>query len=158
MVQRVRVPYEAVLCDDLYGRNQHFRRQMDQAGILYLGDIPANTLVYLTRPEGQWIKGTFQLSNEAQALTVTQVGQQVPWTRFQVRATERGVVDDACAMTRVWSLRDGQVAEEWVVIRKVGSKRTYALSNAAPRDTSRTAGLAQMWKICYGGRQSRCQI
>lgn len=130
MIQRVRVPYEAVLCDDLYGRNQHFRRQMDETGILYLGDIPANTLVYLTRPEGQCVKGKFQLSNEAQALTVTQVGQQVPWVRFQVRATERGELDDAFAMSRVWSLRDGQVAEEWVVIRQEGAKRTYALSNA----------------------------
>ena len=37
MIQRVRVPYEAVLCDDLYGRNQHFRRQMDEAGILSPG-------------------------------------------------------------------------------------------------------------------------
>ena len=78
----------------------------------------------LTRPEGRWIKGTFQLSNEAQALTVTQVGQQVSWTRFQVRAIERGELDDACAMTRVCSRRDGQEASEWVVIRQEGAKRT----------------------------------
>jgi hypothetical protein len=34
-------------------------------------------------------------------------------------------------MTRVWSLRDGEVAEEWLVIRQEGPKRTYSLSNAS---------------------------
>ena len=34
MIQRVQVPYEAVLCDDLSGRNQHFRRPLDEAHLL----------------------------------------------------------------------------------------------------------------------------
>jgi len=34
MIQRVQIPYEAILCDDLYGRNQHVRRQMDEAHLL----------------------------------------------------------------------------------------------------------------------------
>ena len=33
-------------------------------------------------------------------------------------------------MTRVWSRRVGEVAEEWLVIRQEGPKRTYSLSNA----------------------------
>lgn len=61
-----------------------------------------------------------------------------------MRATERGEVDDAFAMTRVWSLRDGQVAEEWVVIRQEGAKRTYALSNAPPE----TSPERLVWLKC----------
>jgi SRSO17 transposase len=54
MIQRVKahgLPFEAVLCDDLYGRSGRFRRQMDEAGIIYMADVPENTHVYLTRPE-----------------------------------------------------------------------------------------------------------
>jgi len=131
MIQRVQVPYEAILCDDLYGRNQHFRRQMDEAHLLYLGDIPANTLVYRTRPEGCWCKHKWQITNGVPALTVAQLGQHLSGPRYQVRPGERGTITNLFAMTRVWSLRDGQEASEWLVIRQEGPKRTYAWSQCA---------------------------
>jgi SRSO17 transposase len=46
MIQRAvanRVPFEAVVMDDLYGRNDVLRQRLDQADIEYYGDIPANT-------------------------------------------------------------------------------------------------------------------
>lgn len=41
---------------------------------------------------------------------------------------ERGELEDPFAMRRVWTIRDGQLAEEWLVIRHEGGKRySYAL-------------------------------
>jgi SRSO17 transposase len=64
---------------------------------------------------------------------------QLPETRFQrfrVRSTERGDLDDSFATRRVWTIRNGQLAEEWLVIRHENAQRfTYALSNA-PADTA----------------------
>lgn len=54
MIQRAQahqVAFEAVLMDDLYGRNEVLRQRLDQAGIEYYGDIPANTVVYLDEPQ-----------------------------------------------------------------------------------------------------------
>jgi SRSO17 transposase len=54
MIQRAQtndVPFVAVAMDDLYGRNAQLRFQLDQAGIEYYGDVPANTVVYLDKPE-----------------------------------------------------------------------------------------------------------
>ena len=50
MIQRTQakgVSFEAVVMDDLYGRNAQLRQRLDQAGIEYYGDVPANTIVYL---------------------------------------------------------------------------------------------------------------
>ena len=54
MIQRVRthgLPFEGVACDDLYGRSQWFRHEMDQADILYMAEVPEDTQVYLTKPD-----------------------------------------------------------------------------------------------------------
>jgi SRSO17 transposase len=54
MIQRVQangLPFEAVACDDLYGRSGRLRRQLDQAGIVYMAEVPASTQVYLQRPD-----------------------------------------------------------------------------------------------------------
>jgi len=76
--------------------------------------------------------------NEVKAIEVRQVVQRsdTPFQRFRVRSTERGELDDPFAMRRVWTIRDGVLAEEWLVIRHEGGYRySYALSNA-PADTS----------------------
>jgi hypothetical protein len=63
--------------------------------------------------------------------------------RFQVRDTERGVLDDAFAVRQVWTLHDGMAVAEWLVIRQEGDEFTYALSNAPA-----TTPVAQLvdWK------------
>ena len=66
-----------------------------------------------------------------------------------MRDTERGGLDDPFAVRRVWTIRDGAVAEEWLVIRHEERTRySYALSNAPP-----TTPLEQLvnWKcLRYG--------
>lgn len=148
MIQRAKVPFEAVAMDDLYGRSGWLRRQLDRAHIIYMADIPEDTRVYLTKPDfgmpptrsdkrGSSSPKPQILSNE-QPIAVREIASlpDTHFQRFQVRFTERGILDDPFAMRRVWTIRDGELAEEWLVIRhEYGKRYTYALSNA-PADTA----------------------
>lgn len=147
MIQRVKangLPFEAVACDDLYGRSGWLRHEMDTAGIVYMAEVPENTQVYLTKPDfgvpppspGQ--RG--QKPTRPQILCATKPVEarqlvqlvETSFQRFRVRHTERGELDDPFAMRRVWTIRDGELAEEWLVIRHEYNQRyTYALSNAS---------------------------
>jgi SRSO17 transposase len=150
MIQRVKangLPFEAVACDDLYGRSGWLRHEMDASGIIYMAEVPENTQVYLSqpdfgvpplRPDQHGRKPTRpQVLSADQPVEARQVTQlpETHFQRFRVRSTERGELDDPFAMRRVWTIRNGQLAEEWLVIRHEDSQRyTYALSNT-PADT-----------------------
>ena len=161
MLQRAQangLPFEAVACDDLYGRSGWLRHEMDAAGLLYMAEVPENTLVYLTRPEfgvplSKNPQSRRRKPTQARVLSadpglpVRQVVQlaETHFQRFPVRPTERGELDDPFAMRRVWTIRHGQVVEEWLVIRQEDEHRySYALSNA-PAETTH-ARLA--WLKC----------
>ena len=170
MIQRVRatgVPFEVVLCDTLYGRSGWLRRQMDTADLIYVVDIPADTRVYLTEPTlgvPPVLRGRRgrrptrqQVLNAVPPVEVRQVAQQAETTfvSVPVRQTERGVLDDPFAVRRVWTLRDGAVAEEWLIIRHEERTRySYALSNAPP-STARERLIG--WKCLRFGIESANQ-
>lgn len=147
MLQQATVPFEAVALDDLYGRSGWLRHQMAQAGMLYMAEIPEDPPVYLTQPDfglpaaepdkpGRPSTRRQVLSDEKPVAARDLVSRSdTHLRRFEVRSTERGVLDDPCAMRRVWTIRDGELAEEWLVIRhEYGKRYPYALSNA-PADT-----------------------
>lgn len=157
MIQRVLaagVPVEVLLCDDLYGRSQWLRHQMRCAKVLYLADVPADTQVYLTQPllglpvpRGRKGRPATQLRvlNGVRPLEVREVAGRADTTfrRFQVRDTERGVLEDRFAVRQVWTLHADEVVAEWLVMREEGGEVTYALSNA-PGTTG--AGQLVEWK------------
>jgi SRSO17 transposase len=157
MIQRVLaagVPFEVLLCDDLYGRSQWLRHQLRGAQVVYLADVPADTLVYLRQPmlgvpvpRGRQGRPPThrRVLNGVTPVAVRQVVGQVdtPFRRFSVRDTERGVLEDAFAVRQVWTIHDGAVVAEWLVIRQEGGDPTYALSNAPP--TTPAAQLVD-WK------------
>jgi SRSO17 transposase len=157
MIQRATVPYVAVLCDDLYGRSEWFRTQLDTAKIVYMADVPANTQVYLecpalgvpVKPRGQRGKPptSQQVINGVAAYAVSQVAQvpETTWAAYRVRSIERGVLDDAFAVRRVWTIRQEQVACEWLVMRRESPTRiSYALSNAP----AATPAARLVWLKC----------
>jgi SRSO17 transposase len=168
MIQRVKhngLCFEAVACDDLYGRSGWLRRQLDHAGIIYMADVPADTHVYLERPAvgvPQRQKGKPgrcptrpKVLNERKPVEVRQVVElaDMPFQRIRVRRTERGELHDRFAMRRVWTIRDGEVAAEWLVIRSEGDWRaSYTLSNA-PEDTPRER-LAWLKCVRYFGERA----
>jgi SRSO17 transposase len=124
MIQRVKargLPFDAVLCDELYGRSGWLRAQLRQAHIPYMANIPRNTRMYLHPVEGQ-------------AFEAWQIAQRADtrWQPIRVRATERGELNDEFAARRVWTHWNGQFVAEWLVIRRHGDGQcSYALSNQA---------------------------
>ena len=45
------LPFEAVACDEWYGRKDAFRKERNQAGILYMADVPKSTSVSVLCPD-----------------------------------------------------------------------------------------------------------
>jgi len=146
MIQRVQaagLPFEAVGCDALYGRADWFRAEMDAADIIYMGDVPSTTEVYLERPEfgvpetpsdhrGPKFTKPRILSSE-KPLTVAQVARHLDteWVWVRVRPCERGELIAEFAARLIWTLRDGEPTEEWLVVRRESDGDCkYALSNA----------------------------
>lgn len=142
-VQNNGLPFSAVACDDLYGRSGWLRKKMAEAGIIYMADVPADTSVYLSKPDfgvpvsepghkGRTFKRPRILSSD-KPLKANEIVQlfDKEFQRILVRNTERGELDDPFMMLRVWTIRDDELAEEWLVIRhEYGKRYTYALSNA----------------------------
>ena len=145
MIQRVKawgLPFEAVACDDLYGRSGWLRQHLDAAGLIYMAEVPESTQVYLIRPDfgvpppqprGRQPSRPRVLGAEPPVAVRQLVGDAtMVFRRLPVRPTERGELDDPFAMRRVWTVRQGALAEEWLVIHHENEQRyTYALSNAA---------------------------
>jgi SRSO17 transposase len=153
MVRRAKaegLPFEAVLCDDLYGRSHAFRVALDGDGVLYMADVPSNLRVVLEEPiigipeakPGR--KGPKpqqrQVLNAIGSHSVQQVGQlsDTHWRRLRIRTNERGVLEDQFAARRVWTWDPAQAEtrQEWLVMRiERNGDHTYAFSNA-PHDAS----------------------
>ena len=149
MIRRAKdqhLPFEAVACDDLYGRDGHFRAALDGDGICYYADVPANTQVYLERPvigipekiarPGR-PDSQPRVLNQARRLRADRVGAEpdTDWQRLFIRYNERGVLEDDFAARRVWTWKKGerQAREEWLILRvERNGDRTYLLSNAPP--------------------------
>jgi SRSO17 transposase len=153
MIQRVKangLPFEAVACDDLYGRSTWLRDKMDGEEIIYMADVPCTTQIYLEKPVlgvpecppgRRGPKPTrLQVLNGVKPFKAHQVARRADtiWTHVRVRTIERGELDDPFAARRVWTLREGELepVEEWLVIRREAKNRyNYSLSNA-PADAS----------------------
>jgi SRSO17 transposase len=155
MIRRAKaagLPFEAVLCDSLYGRSSQFRSELRAEQQLYMADIPNNLRVYLDQPvvgvpetmPGK--KGPkpekAQVLNGVRSYSVKQVGQaaETHWQRLRIRTNERGVLEDRFAARQVWIWDDKQpdIAphQEWLAMRiESNGDHTYALSNA-PEDAS----------------------
>lgn len=144
------LPFEAVLCDALYGRSSQFRHTLDKAGLLYMAAIPANLRVYLQKPEiglpepeldpkGRKVQKK-RVVNNVRSDAVEQVSQaaDTTWQRLRIRTHERGVLEDRFAAHRIWvwdaDQPDIEPHPEWLVMRiESNGEHTYAFSNA-PED------------------------
>jgi SRSO17 transposase len=155
MIRRAKaaqLPFEAVLCDSLYGRSSQFRYELREEDLLYMADIPNNLRVYLEQPvlgvpdprPGK--KGPkpekAQVLNGVRSYSVKQVGQaeDTHWQRLRIRTNERGVLEDRFAARQVWVWDDKQPEiashQEWLAMRiESNGDHTYAFSNA-PEDAS----------------------
>jgi len=151
MIRRAKaqgLPFEAVACDDLYGRNGHFRAALDCENVVYFADVPAHTRVFLQSPhigvpektaETGRPKSKPRVLNDAKSQRVDQVGGEpdTVWQQLFIRHNERGVLEDEFAARQVWTWTQGEAEArpEWLILRiECNGDRTYTLSNA-PIDT-----------------------
>jgi SRSO17 transposase len=141
--QKQGLPFKAVACDDLYGRSGWLRKNMSDAGIVYMAEVPENTHVYLNKPDfrvpdcGAGHKSRKftrpQILSDDKPVKARELAKdsKADFQRILVRDTERGDLNDAFLVRRVWTIREKEVSEEWLVIRnEYGKRYTYALSNA----------------------------
>ena len=137
--QQEGVPFRALVCDELYGRSIAFRRQLHAAAIEYYADIPANTRVYLSRPEigipkskrGPKATNPRVLSPASMRVDDLRHHPKTLWQTLTLRPTERGMLTADFARMRVWTVDDDlTVTEEWLLIRRDGKQHSYSMSNA----------------------------
>lgn len=134
------LPFVAVVMDDLYGRNRELCRRLDEAGLEYYGDIPANTVVFTSKPQVEWLKTKrdkrskrYRLVSD-QRYEVRQLLYQddLQWLRLTLRPCERGDLLADFARRRVWLVaKNGRPYQRWLLIRRQDKQVTYVLSNAA---------------------------
>jgi SRSO17 transposase len=143
MIQRAQangVPFEAVVMDDLYGRNVALRQRLHQAGFEYYGDVPANTLVYLDKPQvvypltkrGKRSKKPRIVAKQRVEVRSLLHDASLERAVITLRPSERGMLRAEFARRRVWMVYQGQPRQEWLLIRQDEKRVTYVLSNAAP--------------------------
>jgi SRSO17 transposase len=139
LIQRAQdrgIPFEAVVMDDLYGRNGVLRQHLNQADIEYYGDIPLDTLVYLEPPKIVYplTKSGRPSKNsqvEGRAYQVQELARQLEWQTIRLRPNERGYLQADFARCRVWVVYEKtQMRQEWLLLRKDAKQVTYVLSNA----------------------------
>lgn len=136
-VQQRQIPFQAVVMDDLYGRNESLRQNLDAAGIEYYGDVPANTKVYLEKPQIIYpLTKRGQPSQTAQIIGTTYEVRQLrqkdwlAWQHLRLRANERGYLEAEFTRVRVWVVYGEEARQEWLLIRQDPAQITYVLSNA----------------------------
>ena len=139
------LPFEVVGCDSLYGRDRELRANLDAEGVIYMADVPADSLVYVNRPvvgvpetppgkQGRPFSHWQVLSDDQPAEVRALVSHaDLVLQSIAVRHTERGLLTYACAARRVWTITPaGIVREEWLFIRREHDGTfSFSLSNAS---------------------------
>ena len=127
--------------DSLYGRSFQLRHKLHQEGLEYYGDIPANTQVYLEKPQivylpkknGDPSKVPTILGQKAEVRDLC-AHSQLESETICIRATQRGFLETQFSRMMVWTIKGTQIRQEWLFIRH-GKKNTYVLSNASHETT-----------------------
>ena len=144
------VPFGWIGIDCFYGRDSILRDRIDSGGMIYIADIPCDTLVWLECPETriperkEGVRGRnptrMKVLGES-PLHVRDLQNQLPsdqWNHVFIRDTERKELWSTMATVRVFPVVDNLPGGEcWLIIRKDDgeNKVKYQLSNA-PFDTS----------------------
>ena len=154
IVQRLKareIPFQAVVMDELYGRNNELRKRLDEAGVEYYSDIPSNTVMYLERPQivypltkkGKPSKHYQIVAKHRYTAAELLKHPKLEWAEITVRPTERGELHARFGRCLVWTVHRGECRQEWLLIRQDEKRTTYTLSNASPEISLQTMAWRQ---------------
>jgi SRSO17 transposase len=158
VIQRVKqrgLPFTAVAMDDLYGRNTKLCHQLDEAGIEYYGDIPANTIVYLDCPRletqltkrGKPAKGKRIVAQHRYQVRQLVDHPDLEWLTLTLRSTARGYLTDRWGRCRVWLVDGERCYQRWLLIRDTGQQLTFSLSNAPLKTDLKTMAWRKAHRV-----------
>ena len=149
--------FSFVACDDFYGQQPAFLKELRALGLVYMADTPVDTRVYRHLPtmgiptrngkRGRCPSRRRALNVPLERLDL--ITKQLPseaWKRLNIRHTERGNLIADFAALRVWTHQSGEPEiEQWVVFRREisASKRLSAAFCNAQEETP-LARLADM--------------
>lgn len=148
MIQRAvanGIPFAAIDMDELYGRNHQLCLNLDQAGLEYYGDVPADTVVYLSKPSLKYPrrkdgKPSKRYIIHGQRYHVRDLLYHPSLERITLtlRSNERGQLQATFARRPVWIVRQGRRYKRWLLIRQDKTRITYVLSNASSETSLET--------------------
>lgn len=131
------LPFEVVAFDSLYGRSEWLRKKHRDAGHIYMAEVPANTQVYLEKPELSLAENLDTSGKKlkvmnAKSFRVDKLHRQLEWETFAIRTTERGELKDPFGMRSVWTVEKNEVVPHWLIVRQESAiKFSYALCNGS---------------------------
>ena len=133
------IHFDALAMDDLYGRNAQLRKQLNDAGVEYYGDIPENTVMYLDKPQivypitkrGQPSKRYKVVAKHRYTASELLKHPDLESADITLRPNERGLLRARFSRCRVWLVHKGECRQEWLLIRQDAKQITYSLSNAS---------------------------
>lgn len=149
------LPFDIVGCDSFYGRDHTFRANLACEEILYIADVPKDTVVYTQKPIVAIPKSQpgkrgrpptrRRVLNSVSCVSVSTLVKQMEFQSIEVRLTERGLLTCTCAATSVWTVTDdGEVQKEWLFARREPDESlSFSMSNA--KDTTTLKQLA-FWR------------
>ena len=145
------VPFAWIGMDCFYGEQPWLRDKIDNAGMIYIADIPCDTRVWLKLPKTEIPKKKGKRGRnptheriavgEPDPVEVQKLANQLPPSEYHhvfLRDTERKELWSQMACLRVYSVQDDFPGKEtWLIIRKDDgeNKVKYQFSNA-PFNTS----------------------
>jgi SRSO17 transposase len=134
------IGFEFVGMDEHYGEQPWMLSRLEEEGIVYVGDVPRTTRVYLEYPEigippargGRPPRKLRVLSGQAHE--VQTLLPSLSWHTLRVRSTQRGELVIRFAALRVWRVQDDLpcLHPVWLLIRQEldGTDTKYSFSNA----------------------------
>lgn len=158
LVERQRVPFRWVTCDEHFGQNPAFLDGVSALGKWYLAEVPADTRVWQrtprVEPPGRSPRGPARryprvARNAPRAREVRQIAAQLPataWHRYRIKEGSKGSLIADFAFLRVTTVRNALPGPRvWLILRRsvaITPEFKFHLSNA-PRSVSCTELVRQ---------------
>lgn len=168
-IEQDSLPFQWVTCDETFGDNTGLLDRLDEAGLWYFADVSRSTQVWEECPEtyvpdyegfGRPPSRPRLAEDAPEPVRVDELAERLSdeaWSRYQVKAGEKGPIEAEFAFMRAIALRDGLPGPEiWVIFRRgVGedAELKYFLSNAPadvdPQKLVRISGMRWPIEVCF---------